>query len=151
MLLHGGGGVQRRQRVVELLQVRVAVAAVVQVVAQAGDQQPLLLQGGGEESPKHLHSHFDLGDFADAYIRSDLQPFVHTVPHRRRGQPRGATASSSLGDTSTLLGGAGDQTSDLPVISQPALPPEQPKRQEVNQRLKLVRFQLKCPCYILGI
>lgn len=43
VLLHGGGGVQRRQWVVELLQVRVAVAPVVQIVAQAGDQQTFLL------------------------------------------------------------------------------------------------------------
>lgn len=43
VLLHGGGGVQGGQRMVELLQVRVAVPSVVQVMAQAGYQQTLLL------------------------------------------------------------------------------------------------------------
>lgn len=43
VLLHGGGGVEGGQRVVELLQVGVAVPSVVQVVAQAGYQQALLL------------------------------------------------------------------------------------------------------------
>lgn len=39
MLLHGGRGVKRRQRVVKLLQVAVAVASVVQVMTQAGYEQ----------------------------------------------------------------------------------------------------------------
>lgn len=46
MLLHGGGGVQGGQWMVKLLQVRVAVSPVVQVVAQAGYQQTLFLQNG---------------------------------------------------------------------------------------------------------
>lgn len=44
VLLHGGGGVQGGQWMVKLLQVRVAVSPVVQVVAQAGYQQTLFLQ-----------------------------------------------------------------------------------------------------------
>jgi hypothetical protein len=40
-----------------------------------------------------LHSH--LGDFADAFFQSDLQPFIHTFKHRRQSQPRRATACSS--------------------------------------------------------
>ena len=43
VLLHGGGGVQSGQRMVKLLQVRVAVPPVIQIVAQAGYQQTLLL------------------------------------------------------------------------------------------------------------
>lgn len=44
VLLHGGRGVERGQGVVELLQVAVAEASVVQVVAQTRDQQSLALQ-----------------------------------------------------------------------------------------------------------
>lgn len=44
VLLHGGRGVERGQGVVELLQVAVAEAPVVQVVAQTRDQQSLALQ-----------------------------------------------------------------------------------------------------------
>ena len=36
-----------------------------------------------------------LGDFADAFIQSDLQPFIHTFTHLRRSQPHQATASRS--------------------------------------------------------
>lgn len=39
MLFHGGGGVQRRQRVVKLLQVAVTVTSVVQIMTQAGYEQ----------------------------------------------------------------------------------------------------------------
>lgn len=44
VLLHGGRGVESRQRVVELLQVAVAEASVVQVMTQARDQQSFALQ-----------------------------------------------------------------------------------------------------------
>ena len=53
--------------------------------------------------------------------------------HRRWSQPRRATASLSgavrmrclaQGHLDTQLGGAGDPTSNLPVNSQPTLPPE---------------------------
>lgn len=47
MLLHGGRGVEGGQRVVELLQVAVAEAPVVQVVTQTRDQQPFALEGQG--------------------------------------------------------------------------------------------------------
>lgn len=43
VLLHGGRGVERGQRVVELLQVAVAEAPVVQVMAQTRDQQSFAL------------------------------------------------------------------------------------------------------------
>lgn len=49
VLLHGGGGVQGGQWMVKLLQVRVAVSPVVQVVAQAGYQQTLFLQKGAKK------------------------------------------------------------------------------------------------------
>lgn len=44
VLLHGGRGVESRQGVVELLQVAVAEASVVQVMTQARDQQSFALQ-----------------------------------------------------------------------------------------------------------
>jgi hypothetical protein len=61
--------------------------------------------------------------------------FTHscTHSHRRRCQPCEATASLSRavrvrclaqGHLDTQLGGAGDQTSNLLVTSQPALPPD---------------------------
>ena len=78
-----------------------------------------------------LTLHLNLRDFADAFIQSDLQPFIHTFTHQRRSQPRRAPASSSgavrclaQGHLDTQLGGAWDRTSNLPVTSQPALPPE---------------------------
>ncbi len=43
VLLHSGGGVQSSERMVKLLQVRVAVAPMVQIMAQAGYQQTFLL------------------------------------------------------------------------------------------------------------
>ena len=36
-----------------------------------------------------------LGDFADTFIQSDLQPFIHTFTHWQRSQPHRATASLS--------------------------------------------------------
>lgn len=54
MLLHGGGGVQSGQRVVKLLQVRVAVPSVVQIMAQAGDQQTFLLLTTGGRSERQI-------------------------------------------------------------------------------------------------
>lgn len=45
MLLHGGGGVESGQWVVELLQIAVTEAPVVQVVTQTRDQQAFALQG----------------------------------------------------------------------------------------------------------
>ena len=44
MLLHGGRGVECGQWVVELLQVAVAEAAVVQVMAQTRDEQAFALK-----------------------------------------------------------------------------------------------------------
>lgn len=44
VLLHGGRGVQRGQGVVELLQVAVAEAPVVQVMAQTRDEQSFALK-----------------------------------------------------------------------------------------------------------
>ena len=71
-----------------------------------------------------------LWHLADAFIQSDLQQFIHRVSYRRQSQPHRATASSSgavrvkflsQADLDKKLGG---QTSNLPVTSQPALPPE---------------------------
>ena len=62
-------------------------------------------------------------------------PFVHTLTHRRRSQPCQATASSSgaatlrclaQGHLDTQRGRAENRTSNLPVTSQPALPPKPP-------------------------
>ena len=75
-----------------------------------------------------LHS----GHSARTFIQRDL-PFNPTFTHRRRSQPRRATASSSgavrgrclpQGHLDTQIGGAGDRTSNRPVTSQTALPPE---------------------------
>ena len=67
MLLHGGRGVEGGERVVELLQVAVTEAPVVQVVTQTSDQQPFALeeQGGtqtlstkkGNEGLPHRPAH----------------------------------------------------------------------------------------------
>lgn len=43
VLLHGGGRVQSCQRMVKLLQVRVTVPPMVQIMAQTGYQQTLFL------------------------------------------------------------------------------------------------------------
>ena len=60
-------------------------------------------------------------------------PHIHSFTHRRRCRPQKAAISSyGVGrvrflpqeDLDTQLGGAGDRTSNLPVTSQPALPPE---------------------------
>ena len=62
-----------------------------------------------------------------------VHPFIRTVTHRRRCQPRRATASSSgavrvsclaQGHLGTQLGRDGNRTSNLLVTSQPALRPE---------------------------
>ena len=62
-------------------------------------------------------------------VLTDIHPFMHTFTHRRRSQPRRATASSSgatrvrrlaQGYHDTRLGGAGDRTSNLAVTSQPS-------------------------------
>ena len=61
-----------------------------------------------------------------------ILPNIHPFTHRQRSQPRSETASSTgavrlrclaQGHLDTL-GGAGDRTSNLPVTSQPAPPPE---------------------------
>ena len=74
-----------------------------------------------------------LGHSADAFIQSNLQPFTHTFTHRRQSQPRRVTDSVSgavrmwclaQGHLDTQLGGARDQTSNLLVRGQPALPAE---------------------------
>ena len=64
---------------------------------------------------------------ADAFIQSNLQWLIHTncgVNHLRRQPACQEQLGLSVLLTSTL-GGAGDRTSNLPVTSQPALPPEQ--------------------------
>ena len=42
--------------------------------------------------PNHLYHwvdyHLHLEDFADAFIQSNLQPFIHTTTQQRRSQPR---------------------------------------------------------------
>ena len=67
-------------------------------------------------------------------ILPNIHPFTLKFTHRRRSQPRRATASWSAavrvrrlaqGHLHTQLGGAGDRTSNLPVTSQPA-PPREP-------------------------
>ena len=70
-------------------------------------------------------------------ISAHIHPFMHTFTHRRRrSQPRRATAQLVRSDQgegvslrghllhTRLGGGAGDRTSNLPVTSRPALPPE---------------------------
>ena len=60
----------------------------------------------------------------------NIHPFMHTFTHRWRCQARRVTASSSgavrgsclaQGHVNTQLGGAGDQTRNPLVTSQPAL------------------------------
>ena len=43
-------------------------------------------QARRQVSPCVVHLPLHLGDFADAFIKSDLQPFIHTFTHRRRSQ-----------------------------------------------------------------
>ena len=66
-------------------------------------------------------------DFAaGAFIKTDLEPFVHTstAESPRPGDSHPAGRRLAQGHLDTQLGGAGDRTSDLPVTRQPALPPE---------------------------
>ena len=53
-------------------------------------------------------NHLHLGDFVDAFIQMDLQPFIHTFTHRLRSQPYKKSASLAQGHLDTPLGGAGD-------------------------------------------
>ena len=76
-----------------------------------------------EVCPIHLHSE----RFADAFIQSDFEhTFTHQRPHTTTASSSGAVRVRRLtqGHRNTQLGGAGDRTSNLPVTSQPALPPE---------------------------
>ena len=63
-------------------------------------------------------------------IASHIHPFMHTFTHRRRGRQPCKTSGAlrvrclAQGHVDIQLGGAGDRTSNLPVTSQPALPPE---------------------------
>ena len=66
-------------------------------------------------------------------LLSDVHPFVHTFAQQRKCKAGKVTASSSgtvrvrrlaQGHLDTRLGGAGNRTMNLPVTSQPALPPE---------------------------
>ena len=84
-------------------------------------------------------------------IRHNIHPFMHTFTHRRRCHPRRAIASSSgavrarrlaQGHLETQLGGDGDRTSNLPVTSQPTLPPEQ----HFALKLTVVWPFLSCLC-----
>ena len=81
-----------------------------------------------------------LGEFADAFNQSDLQPFIH-IP----------TAESTPGDSqlirSSLLGGAGDRTSNLPVTSQPALPSELMLPQSLGHLPQLVSSSSSSSAY----
>ena len=79
--------------------------------------------------PLRLH----LGDFADAFIKSDLQPFIHTFTHRRRSRPHRAAAGwsgavrlrpSPSGAPPHAARGTRDGTSNLLATSRPAPPPE---------------------------
>ena len=78
----------------------------------------------------HLYSDFLTSGHSKRFTTF---PNIHPFTQRRWCRLRMATASSSvalrvrchaLGQLHTLLGGAGDRTSNLPVTSQPALPSE---------------------------
>ena len=76
--------------------------------------------------PLHFFTFYIQVDFADAFIQSDLQPFIDTFTHRsglanHAGQQPAHREQSHL---DAQLGGAGNQTSILLVASQPNLPPE---------------------------
>lgn len=102
MLFHGGRGVQRRQRVVKLLQVAVAVASVVQVMTQAGYKQtfPLrecrnrgrqhemvcknfFLWGKGEKKKFRGCTDLQFSEDSRGFLKND----VHAVGHRHRMLP----------------------------------------------------------------
>lgn len=106
MLFHGGRGVQRRQRVVKLLQVAVAVASVVQVMTQAGYKQTFPLREcrnteTGEDNMRWYVKTFfcggrwgKVGEFrgcTDLQFSEDSRGFlkndVHAVGHRHRMLP----------------------------------------------------------------
>ena len=67
------------------------------------------------------NEHLQLGDFADAFIQSDSQPFMHTLPHRGRSGPLRATASWTGAVRGRRLAQrhntrrSRDRTSNLPV------------------------------------
>ena len=101
---------------------------------EAGGKYGVLLQDAYWFNALHLSSTF-LTSARSKYftIRPHIHPFTHVFTHRRRCQPRRETASWSgavrvrrlaQGHLDTRLGGAGDRTSNLPVTSQPAPPPE---------------------------
>ena len=83
----------------------------------------------------HLYSAFQTSGNSKRFtMLPNIHPFINTFTHRRRSQPRRATASSSGAvrvrrlphghlDTLYTLALAGVRTSNLPVTSQPAQPP----------------------------
>ena len=76
--------------------------------------------------------HFRLALFVNglhfAFTLPNIHPSIHTFTHRRRCQPCKVGVGVSLvqGHLNTQLGGAGDQTGNLPVARQPFLVPEPP-------------------------
>ena len=82
----------------------------------------------------HLYSAFLTSGHSKRFtVSPHIHLLLHIYTNRRRSQPHKATASSlgaarvrhlAQAHLNTQLGGAGDQTSNLPVTSQPALPPE---------------------------
>ena len=80
----------------------------------------------------HLNSAFLTSDHSNRYtILPNIHPFLHTFTHRRHVNARQQPARReqlglgvAQGHLNTELGGAGDRTSNLPVISPPTLPPE---------------------------
>ena len=81
---------------------------------------------------KLLCLHLHLGDYADAFIQRNLQPFIHTFTHRRRSRPLMATEGGFLplsGAVRVRCLAQGhldtrDQTWNHLVTNQLALPPE---------------------------
>ena len=67
-------------------------------------------------------------------ILPNIHPVMHKFTHQWLCQPRNVTSAGQkqvgwgvlLRHLDTLLGGPGDRTSNLPVTSQPALPPKPP-------------------------
>ena len=89
-----------------------------------------------------------------------IHTFIHTFTHRRRCQPCRATASSSgavrvrchaQGYIDTQLGRAGEQTSNLPVTSQPALPPEPHGTRMPTPQFNLGGGKLEPGCLIMKL
>ena len=70
-----------------------------------------------------LIPHFLLKALYNTASRSPIHAHIHT-PTAESATQGDSQLRSSQGEAALTLGGAGDRTSNLPVTSQPAVPPE---------------------------